>query len=90
VASQNESKYILLTKEYEIVKIDISCNNTSTLGQIIFGNNGKIYSKQAYTQNDIDKYEIKEPCHITIYDKQNNSNTITIEPNTGFISYKID
>jgi hypothetical protein len=85
VASQNESKYILLTKEYGVSKIDISCNKTSTLGQIIFSLDGKIYSKQSYIKSDIDKYEIKEPCNIILYDNKQNTKTIVIEPNTGYI-----
>jgi type II secretory pathway pseudopilin PulG len=87
-ASYDESKYILLTKEYGITNVDISCNSTSTIGQISFGNDGKVYSRLGTNPGDINKYEIKETCFIKLYDKNENQITIAIEPETGFI-YKL-
>ena len=87
-ASENESKYILLTKEFGVTKIDISCNSTSTIGQISFDYNGKVYSRIGTNSNDISKYEIKDICYINMYDIQKNMITIAIEPSTGFI-YKL-
>ncbi|MEA3512468.1 MAG: prepilin-type N-terminal cleavage/methylation domain-containing protein, partial [Campylobacterota bacterium] len=43
--SSNENKYIQLTKEYDIQRVELSCNSTSSIGQISFGYDGKIYSK---------------------------------------------
>ena len=40
----DESKYILLTKEYGITKVTMSCNKTSTIGKISFGEKGNAYS----------------------------------------------
>lgn len=81
VATHDESKNILLTKEYGVKKIEVSCNTTSALGQISFGNDGKIYS-----QLGTDIKEITQTCLIKIYDKNNNSKTITVEPKTGYIA----
>jgi hypothetical protein len=78
----DKSKFVLLTQEYEIKSIDISCNETSTIGQISFGYDGKVYGKNGINEDD---YEIKEPCTITLYDKHNQFEIITIYPQTGYI-----
>lgn len=78
----DKSKFVLLTQEYEIESINISCNKTSTIGQISFGYDGKVYAKNGIHEND---YEIKEPCTIKLSDKHNQSETITIYPNSGYI-----
>ena len=84
-ASYDESKHILLTKEFNIVDVDISCNETTTLGQVSFDKSGEVYSKLGTSENDINKYKIKEKCNIRIYDINKNSINITIEPETGYI-----
>jgi len=87
-ASFNESKDILLTKEYGVTKVDVSCNRTSTIGQISFGYDGKVYTKLGTKSNDAFNNELKEQCIITLYDKSNNNVSILIEPNTGYIYKK--
>jgi len=84
-ASFDESKDILLTKEYGVTKVDISCNNTSTIGQLSFGYDGKVYTKLGTKSTDTYKYEIKEQCILTLYDKSNTNVSIVIEPYTGYI-----
>ncbi len=84
-AGKDESKYILLTKEFNITKVEISCNSTSTIGQISFGNDGKIYSRLGTQPEDIDKYEIIDICYINLFDAKENKKTIAIEAQTGFI-----
>jgi len=79
----DKSKHTQLTKEYGITKVEVSCNTTNTIGQISFGYDGKIYS-----QLGTNIKEIITRCEITLYDEENNSSTIAIEPQTGFI-YKI-
>ena len=69
--SKDESKYILLTKEFGVTKVDISCNETSSLGQISFGYDGKIYSKLGSSP-----IEIQKQCQIKLYDKSENFITI--------------
>ena len=78
----DKSKFVLLTQEYEVQNVVISCNETSTLGQISFGHDGKVYAKSGEYE---EKYEIKEPCRIKLYDNHNQSEEIIIYPNTGYI-----
>jgi len=78
--SSNESRNILLTKEYNISKVEISCNTTSTIGQISFGNDGKIYSQLGMSIK-----QIITPCIISLFDFSNNKQQIRIEPNTGYV-----
>ncbi len=79
-ANQDESKYILLTKQYGIKKVYLSCNTTSTIGQISFNSNGSIYSSLGS-----DPQEIIKRCYLYLYDKNDHNITITIEPKTGYI-----
>jgi len=76
----DESKHVLLTKEYGIEKVDVSCNTTSTIGQISFGYDGKIYS-----QLGTNIKEITKQCRIKLFDSENNYTEIAIEPKTGYI-----
>jgi len=81
----DKSKYVLLSNYYSINDIRISCNQTSSLGQIYFDNNGSAYS---YIDNDygkINKYKIKENCTLILKDIYNKEVNITIEGNTGYI-----
>jgi hypothetical protein len=80
IPSYDESSDILLTKQYDIVDVDISCNTTATIGQISFGEDGKIYS-----QLGTNIQAITQPCTIKLTDSKNNFSTIRIEPNTGYI-----
>lgn len=84
----DESKYVLLTKEFGIEKVIISCNATDSIGQILYSDDGKIYSKVGTKANDIGKFEIKQKCFIDLYDQYDNKSTIIIEPKTGY-AYKI-
>lgn len=76
----DKSKNILLTKEYDINKIDVSCNTTSTIGQISFGFDGKIYS-----QLGTNIKEIENQCIIKLFDEKNNYKEIAVESKTGYI-----
>jgi hypothetical protein len=76
----DKSKDILLTKEFGIERVDVSCNTTSTIGQISFGHDGKIYSQLGTNIKEIDK-----SCIIKLFDRQNNFKAIAIEPKTGYI-----
>jgi len=76
----DESQYTLLTKKFGVVKVEVSCNTTSTIGQISFGYDGKIYSSLGENIK-----QITSPCKITLFDRKGRSKTIQIEPNTGYI-----
>lgn len=79
------SKYVLLTKNYDIKTADISCNSTDSLGQISFGNDGRVYSKLSNYANEQYNYEIKTPCKIRFIAHNNEFFEIKISPKTGFI-----
>jgi len=83
----NLDKYtlILLTKEYGIKNIKISCNSTQTIGGISFDINGYGYSKLSTKEYDKDKYRLNNDCYIQLYDKKNNEEIITIDGITGVI-----
>lgn len=82
---ENRSKYVLLTKEFDIVDTNITCNSTSGLGQLSFGNDGKVYSKLSTYENRSEDYEIKNSCYIELINKLGQKKSIKIEPNTAFI-----
>lgn len=81
--NSSNSKYVLLTKNFGIDKVLMTCNETDSLGMIVFSNNGKVYSK--FDDLDARSFEITKRCDITLYGKNNQSKTISIEPNTGYI-----
>lgn len=76
----DKSKHVLLTKEYGISKVDVSCNTTSTIGQISFGYDGKIYSQLGKNIK-----EITTPCEIKLFNEKDKFTTIMVEPKTGYI-----
>lgn len=80
-ASADEMKTILLTKEYGIEKIEISCNKTTSIGQIAFGVFGEPYTK--LSDNAYDN-RLTSDCYLNIFDKNMNFRTITIAKETGF------
>ena len=81
----NTSKYVLLTKEFGITDIQISCNSTSSLGQISFGSNGKVYTKLSPYDNESKEYELKKRCTITLINEKDNKKRLYVEPKTGYI-----
>lgn len=83
----NTSKYVLLSKEFDIVDVNVSCNNTSSLGQISFGEDGKIYSKLSNYENSENEFEIKEKCKIILKSQEGDTSELIIQENTGY-SYK--
>ena len=79
------SKYVLLTKNFDIENVNISCNNTSSLGQLSFGNDGKVYSRLSNYENESEEYEIKSPCEIKLRTKNGEEGTLLIENLTGYV-----
>ncbi|RXJ76846.1 hypothetical protein CRV03_08385 [Arcobacter sp. F155] len=82
---ENRSKYVLLTREFDVIDTNITCNSTKGLGQLSFGNDGKVYSKLSTYENRSQDYEIKNSCYIELINKLGQKKTIKIEPNTAFI-----
>ncbi|WP_418179686.1 type II secretion system protein [Aliarcobacter lanthieri] len=81
----NENSKFVLLKNYDIKDVDISCNNTTSLGQISFGEDGKVYSKLSNLVSGIYEYEIKKPCKIKFISNSNEFREIIIHQDTGFI-----
>ncbi len=82
--NNSNSKYVLLTKNFEIKDVKVSCNETTSLGQLSFGSDGKIYSKLSAYENEASKYEITQPCSIKFISKENKSKEIILFPSTGY------
>lgn len=82
--NNKNSRYVLLTKMFDVENISISCNETSSLGQLSFGNDGKIYSKLSAYENEFDEYELSQPCTIKLISKEKKEKEIKIYPITGF------
>jgi len=78
----DKSKFVLLTKKYDIQNVVLSCNSTSTIGQISFGHDGNVYSRLGNNEED---YKIISPCILQLTDKYNQTEEIIIHPNTGYI-----
>lgn len=76
------SKYTLLSKKHDINNIEITCNSTSSLGQLSFGYEGRIYSKLS---DDAFDNEINESCIIDLISNKYGKRSILIERTTGFI-----
>ena len=84
ISKKDESKYILLTKEYGITRVAMTCNETSTIGKISFGERGNIYSLIGTLADNI----LTETCYIKLFDKDGKFVKIAIEPQTGFVHQK--
>ncbi len=78
----DKSKFVLLTQEYDIENINVSCNSTSTIGQLSFGFDGNVYTRLG---NKPDDYILKEHCVISIFDKYGQKEEILVHKNSGYI-----
>lgn len=87
-AKEDRSKYVLLTQEFNINKVEVSCNDTDSLGQLSFGSKAELYSKLSDTQNRPFDYLVENPCEITLYNDKGDISVIVIEPHTGYIYKK--
>ncbi|RXJ86343.1 type II secretion system protein [Arcobacter sp. CECT 8985] len=83
--NSDSSKYVLLTKEFDINKVDISCKMDASLGKISFGSDGKVYKKLSNNTNESNKYEINRVCIIKLIDKNKNIRELLLQPNGGYI-----
>ena len=86
--NNSNSKYVLLTKIFGITDVNISCNETTSLGQLSFGSDGKVYSKLSNYENESSEYEIKEPCIIKFFTKDGKNKEIVIFPQTSYSKNK--
>lgn len=86
--NNSNSKYVLLTKSFGITDVNISCNETTSLGQLSFGSDGKVYSKLSNYENESSEYEIKEHCNIKFFTKDGKNKEIIIFPETSYSKIK--
>lgn len=85
---KDDDKYssFTLLRNYNVKSVDISCNSTSSLGQISFGEDGRVYSRLSNVDNETYEYEITKPCFIKFTSDNNYEKEIIIYPKTGFIN----
>ncbi len=84
--NNSNSEYVLLTKKFGIKNITMTCNSTtSSIGQLSFGSDGKVYSKLSTEENDASSYLLNEDCIINFTSKKGDIVGIKIYANTGFI-----
>ncbi|QKF68161.1 hypothetical protein AVENP_2678 [Arcobacter venerupis] len=81
----SNSKYVLLTKAFGITDVQMSCNETTSLGQLSFGSDGKVYSKLSAYENESLEYEITEPCNIKFISRDGESTELVLFPKTGYV-----
>ncbi|OCM00162.1 hypothetical protein AAX29_00160 [Aliarcobacter thereius] len=74
-----------ILKNYDIQNVELSCNSTSSLGQISFGENGRIYSRLSNLEEDYFSYEITKVCKMSFTTKESYKREIEIYPKTGYI-----
>ena len=67
--NSSNSKFVLLTKNFGITDVQISCNDTTSLGQLSFDSDGKVYSKLSNYANESNEYEINKPCFLKFISK---------------------
>lgn len=82
--NKKNSKYVLLTKEFGIKDVQVSCNETTSLGQLSFGSDGKVYSRLSAFKDESNEYEIEDSCIIKLITQKNESREIKIHPITGY------
>ncbi len=90
VAIVDESPYVLLTKKYGVKKIVANkhCKpySSSTVSMAMsFDEYGYAHNRLSAKPNEPNKYMLKAPCVLTIYDNKENNATITISDETGAI-----
>lgn len=85
---KDDDKYssFTLLRNYNVKSVDISCNSTTSLGQISFGEDGRVYSRLSNVDNETYEYEITKPCFIKFTSDNSYEKEIIIYPKTGFIN----
>ena len=58
--NSKNSKYVLLSKEYDIVDVHLSCNETSSIGQLSFGSDSRVYSKLSNKHNEFYRAQVNQ------------------------------
>ncbi len=86
--NSSNSKFVLLTKNFGITDVQISCNETTSLGQLSFDSDGKVYSKLSNYANESNEYEINKPCFLKFISNDAQSRELVINPYTSYTNKK--
>ena len=82
--STSNNSDVLITKNYNINSINMTCNNTSSKGQLSFDANSRVYSKLSNNSDDYKEYLINGTCRIELVDKYGLYSEIIIDGKTGY------
>lgn len=88
-SKEDRSKYVLLSQEFGITNVEVSCNETDSLGQLSFGSQGELYAKLSNKANERYEYLVKNPCEIALYNDKGDVSVIIVEGQTGYIYKKL-
>ena len=69
--SNSNSSFVLLTKKFDIVDVEISCNETSSLGQLSFSSKGQVYTKLTNNYDEKEDFTLENDCFIKLIRKDN-------------------
>lgn len=90
VASLPEDALVNLTKKYGITNVIITANNNCKVGgvfpTIAFDNIGRPYNSVYYGANDLLTGLYNANCVLTLEHKSDGNASITISPQTGYVS----
>ncbi len=86
--NSSNSKFVLLTKNFGITDVQISCNETTSLGQLSFDSDGKVYSKLSNYANESNEYEINKPCFLKFISKDGENKELVVNPYTSYTNKK--
>ena len=86
--NSSNSKFVLLTKNFGITDVQISCNDTTSLGQLSFDSDGKVYSKLSNYANESNEYEINKPCFLKFISKDGENKELVVNPYTSYTNKK--
>ncbi len=86
--NSSNSKFVLLTKNFGITDVQISCNDTTSLGQLSFGSDGKVYSKLSNYANESNEYEVNKPCSLKFISKNGENKELVVNPYTSYTNKK--
>ncbi len=86
--NSSNSKFVLLTKNFGITDVQISCNETTSLGQLSFDSDGKVYSKLSNYVNESSEYEINKPCFLKFISKDGENKELVVNPYTSYTNKK--
>lgn len=83
--TEQNSEYVLLTQEFGVEDVKLSCNETSSLGQLSFGEDGFVYAKLSNYENEQSLYKIEKNCTLELINSEKTSRKINVNGKNGYI-----